>query len=251
MHLRSFVLRGLCQLSGTLTHPVLKESVDELAGRLHGLDFALDPESPQLVSIAGNICAGKTTLAKKLAKQLGCEVLFEPYDTNPFLPEVYAGKDELALDNQLYFLTARAEQLKPDVLAHGQPSMSDYVFAKELIFARRLLDARQFDLYEHVYHPFAAKVAAPVLVIYVQHPARSCLERIHVRNRPYEQKIELSFLETLSADYDRLFTDWKTCPVIRVQKTEDADVEHLGNQIRYYTACSSIVAGSTECSEVI
>ncbi len=250
MHLRSFVLKGLCQLADELVHPVLGESVRELASRLGGSDFALDAELPQLVSIAGNICAGKTTLARKLAKRLGCEVLFEPYDTNPFLPEVYAGKEELALDSQLYFLTARAEQLKPDVLGHGQPSISDYVFDKELIFARRLLDAQQFNLYEQVYHPFAANVAAPALVIYMQHSAQSCLERIHGRNRPYEQQIELSYLENLSEDYERLFADWKGCPVIRVPKAEEADVEHLANQIRHYTAGCSPVAGSKECSRI-
>jgi len=250
MHLRSFVLRGLCQLDGTLIHPVLKVSVHELAGRLGGLDFALDPESPQLISIAGNICAGKSTLARKLSERLGCEVLFEPYDTNPFLPEVYAGKEELALDSQLYFLTARAEQLKPDVLGQGRLSISDYVFDKELIFARRLLDARQFDLYERIYHPFAAEVAAPALVIYVQHPAQNCLERIHSRNRPYEQQIELSFLETLSDDYGRLFADWKMCPVIRVPNSEDADAEHLADQIIHYTIGDFVVAGRARRSEM-
>ncbi|HEC02903.1 MAG TPA: 2-amino-4-hydroxy-6-hydroxymethyldihydropteridine diphosphokinase [Phycisphaerales bacterium] len=250
MHLRSFVLEGLCQLAGDLIHPVLNEPVRELAGRLGGLNFALDPESPQLVSIAGNICAGKTTLAKKLAERLGCEVLFEPYDTNPFLPEVYAGREELALDSQLYFLTARAEQLKPDALGRERPSISDYVFDKELIFARRLLDARQFDLYERIYHPFAAQVAAPALVIYMQHPAKSCLERIHSRNRPYEQQIELPFLEALSGDYDRLFADWNTCPVIRVPNCQDADAEHLANQVLHYTIGDFAVAGRARHSEM-
>ena len=249
MHLRSFVLTGLCQLDGDLIHPVLKESARELARRLSGLDFVLDPHLPQLVSVAGNIGVGKTTLAKKLAAELGSQVLFEAYDTNPFLPEVYAGKNELALDSQLYFLTTRIEQLDPSVLAQGQTCISDYVFDKELIYARRLLDARQFALYEDIYHLVAGKVASPVLVMYMDDSPQNCLDRIHRRNRPYEQQIRLPFLEALGNDYERLLGDWKVCPVVRVPKAEDADVEHLANQVKYYTAGHVAVAGGAKHSK--
>jgi len=247
MHLRSFVLAGLSQLAGAVVHPVLKVSVAELAARLNGRNFALDPKSPQLVSIAGNIGVGKTTLAKKLSRLLHCDVLFEPYDKNPYLPEVYAGKSEVALDCQLYFLTARAEQLSPEVLGSGQIRLSDYVFDKELIYAGRLLDVSQFSLYEEVYRPFAAKVAPPVLIIYMCDSPKNCLRRIHNRNRPYEQKIELSYLEALHDDYEQLFAGWKTCPVIRVSKCEQLDVDSLANQIGYYTAagCATHTAASS------
>jgi len=245
------VLKGLCQVAGDLIHPLLKVPVDELASRLGGQDFALNPESPQLVSIAGNIGVGKTTLAKKIGRLLRCEVLFEPYDTNPYLPKVYAGRKELALDCQLYFLTARAEQLRREVLGCGQLWLSDYIFDKELIYARRMLDGRQFPLYEGIYHPFAARVAAPVLVIYMRDSAKNCLQRIRNRNRPYEQKIELSFLDTLSHDYDRLFADWKTCPIIRVPKCEEVDAEHLAHQIKHYTDGRFVVTATTENSDSI
>jgi 2-amino-4-hydroxy-6-hydroxymethyldihydropteridine diphosphokinase len=248
MHLRSFVLKGLCQLNGDLVHPVTKESVTELADRLNGCDFAPDPDLPQLVSIAGYIGVGKTTLAEKLVDRLGCKVLFESYDTNPFLSEVYAGKRELALDSQLYFLTSRVEQLDRSLIAQGQICISDYVFDKEPIYARRLLDAQQLALYEEIYLPLAAKVTAPVLVIYMQDSAKNCLDRIHNRNRPYEQQIELRFLEALSSDYGRLFADWKTCPVIRVPKSEDANIQHLAEQIRCYTAGHFVVASGAKQS---
>jgi 2-amino-4-hydroxy-6-hydroxymethyldihydropteridine diphosphokinase len=249
MHLRSFVLKGLCQLDDDLIHPILKESVRELARRLNGLDFALDPVLPQLVSVAGNIGTGKTTLAKKLAAELGCEVLFEAYDTNPFLPEVYAGRNELALDSQLYFLTTRIRQLEPATLTQGQICFSDYVFDKELIYARRLLDGQQFALYEDIYHLVSGKPAQPVLVMYMDDSPRNCLDRIHSRNRPYEQRIQLPFLETLSDDYERLFSDWNVCPVVRMPKAEDADVKHLANQVRHYTAGHVVVADGPDARE--
>jgi deoxyadenosine/deoxycytidine kinase len=82
----------------------------------------------------------------------------------------------------------------------------------------------------------------------MQDSAQNCLERIHKRNRPYEQQIELRFLETLSSDYGRLFADWKMCPVIRVPKSEDADIQHLAEQIRYYTAGHFVVASGAKQS---
>lgn len=241
MHLRSFVLEGLCELNSDLVHPVFGERVGELAKRLSGRDFALEPERPQLVSVAGVIGVGKTTLAENLAKELGCGILREPYDTNPFMPKVYAGRTEFALDSQLYFLNGRVEQLDGSVLAPGRLVVSDYVFEKELIYARRLLNAEQFALYEDIHERLRGKPASPVLVIYLWDSAQTCLDRIHNRNRPYEQRIKSGFLEMLMGDYERLFAEPKACPVIRL-KTSDLDygksetVERIANQVRYYTA---------------
>jgi deoxyadenosine/deoxycytidine kinase len=67
------------------------------------------------------------------------------------------------------------------------------------------------------------------------------LERIHRRNRPYEQRIELRFLEALSSDYEQLFSGWKICPVIRISVSKfdymkEDNIDHLINQIRSYIA---------------
>jgi len=239
MHLRSFVLKGLCQLNAKLLHPVLKEPIYELAVRLGGADFVLNPNLPQLISIAGIIGVGKTTLAKRLSNLLGGKCLFEPYDTNPFLADVYAGKKEVALDCQLYFLTFRARQLASDVLGRQQIYISDYIFDKELIYARRLLNTQQFALYNEIYPRFSVKITAPVLVIYMTDSSQNCLERIRKRGRPYEKEIQVSSLGTFASDYDNLFAEWKICPVIRLvmsklDYTKDADIEHLANQIRSY-----------------
>jgi 2-amino-4-hydroxy-6-hydroxymethyldihydropteridine diphosphokinase len=241
MHLRSFVLGGLCQLNSGLIHPVLKEPMSELAARLNGGDFVIAPNLPQLVSVAGIIGVGKTTLVKKLSSVPGWEKLFEPYDENPFMPDVYAGKKELALNSQLFFLTSRARQLDTGRLGCGRVVISDYCFDKELIYARRLLDSRQLALYEEIFPPFAAKVAKPVLVIYLTDSIANCLERIRRRNRPYEQGIKKELLEAFSSDYEELFDDWKGCPVIRLSVSEfdctrQADVKRLAEQVVNYVA---------------
>lgn len=239
MHLRSFVLKGLCQLSAELPHPVIKEPMKELANRLNNTDFVLNPELPQLVSVAGIIGVGKTTLTKKLSESFNCKLILEPYDTNPFMPDVYSGHKELALDSQLFFLTGRIEQLNHNTLARGQIAVSDYVFEKELIYARRLLNTQQLALYEKIYPLFSAEVTPPVLVIYLTDSVQNCLERIHRRNRPYEQQIKMQFLETLNSDYEQLLGNWKTCPVISISALKfmkDDDISYLTNQIKSYIA---------------
>jgi 2-amino-4-hydroxy-6-hydroxymethyldihydropteridine diphosphokinase len=241
MHLRSFVLDGLCQLDPSLVHPVLKETVVELAKRLGGADFVLRPEAPQLVSIAGPIAVGKTTLAERLAGIFKGRILHEPYNTNPFLPKVCAGVKELGLACQLYFLIHRSEQLNPQTLPLERISLSDYVFDQELIYAKRCLEADQWEVYKDVYPRYAEKVAMPALVIYLQDSATNCLDRVHMRNRPYEQRITLDFMGALREDYEQLFAGWNRCPLIRLPASEirpddGLAAEHLALQIRAYTA---------------
>ena len=241
MHLRSFVLRGLCRLNPDLIHPLMNVPVKELAARLNGCDFVPETDKPQLISIAGNIGVGKTTLTKKLADFFNCSAFYEPYDTNPFMPDVYAGKKELALDSQLFFLTSRVEQLNREKLSPGTIYISDYIFDKELIYAEALLYPQQLVLYKEIYEIFAKKVSPPVLVIYMQDSPQNCLERIHSRNRPYEQQIQLSFLQKLDYDYDHLFADWKLSPVIKIKTSQldysnNKSIEQLLNQIKYYIA---------------
>ena len=247
LHLRSFVLDGLCQLDPELVHPLLGASVTELAGRLNGRDFTLDPEAPALVSVAGLIGVGKTTLVSRLTGSLQGEVLLEPYDTNPFLPQVYAGRKDLALDCQLYFLLGRAAQLAPEALTAGKVSLTDYVFEKELVYARRLLDIEQLKLYEQIYEAIVEKVAAPILVIYLQDTPEHCLERIHSRNRPYEQTIGQEFLESLYGDYEELFAGWRKCPVVRLPAEnvglgDEAAIKHLTLQVNAYIASGETAA---------
>jgi 2-amino-4-hydroxy-6-hydroxymethyldihydropteridine diphosphokinase len=240
MHLRSFVLEGLRQLNPKLEHPVLNETVDTLAGRLNGGDFVLRPVMPQLISIAGNIGAGKTTLAKIIADAFKCPAIFEAYDTNPFLAKVYAGNHDLALDSQLYFLFTRFEQLNPASLEKGKPVVTDYLFQKEQIYAKLLLNAEQLALYQKFYSIVSPAVADPVLVIHLQNPPTQCLERIHKRSRPYEQRIESSFLEAVGAGYEQGLRDWKICPVIWLSNFDCFDkktIDSLVRQLKYYLVC--------------
>jgi deoxyguanosine kinase len=241
MHLRSFVLKGLAELNPDFVHPVLKHTVGELVSRLNGRDYIINPNVPQLVSMAGIIGVGKTTLAKGLAENLGAQLLLEAYDTNPFLAKVYAGQKELALDSQLHFLASRAEQIGVGTLNDGQIAVSDYVFDKEKIYAKRLLDPAQHSLYSKINKTFAEKINPPVLLIYLKDTAQNCLDRIHKRNRPYEQRISLEFLQIQYDDYEELVAEWTQCPVITVAISEfdcrdAAKIAKLTQEVKAYIA---------------
>jgi deoxyguanosine kinase len=206
MHLRSFVLKGICELDVSIIHPVLGVSMGELAKRLNGGDFFVDEKKPQLISVAGVIGVGKTTLGLGLAGRFGSELLREAYDTNPFLAEAYEGKD-VALDSQLYFLMSRFEQLGSNKLAAGEPVVSDYVFEKDRIFAKQTLNDAQFAEYSVWAEKIATAVSEETVVVYLRDEIEVILERIHKRNRSYEQRIELDWLERLGAEYDKLFSE--------------------------------------------
>jgi len=239
VHLRSFVLKGLCELDSQLIHPVLKESVSVLYSRLNGKDFYFDAAHPRLISIAGVIGAGKTTLAEGLRDVFGFRLIKEAYDTNPFLAKVYAGQKSLALDSQLYFLLSRCEQLRPDSFVPDSIAVSDYIMDKEMIYARIWLDAVQFEIYRKLNAVMSKTVALPAIAIYLKLSPQKALERIKKRSRSYEQGIDLSFLEKLHIGYEKLFETFNRCPVI----TLDADsvdfrqpqqIKQFGKKINYY-----------------
>ena len=241
MHLRSFVLKPLAQLNPDAKHPLLNRSIETLAKRLNGHDFFLNPSLPQLISIAGIIGVGKTTLAKNLTDTIGCQLLLEDYDKNPFMPLVYNGNTDLALDSQLYFLNSRLAQLDINNLSPGQPVITDYIFEKELIYAKKLLNNDQFISYEKLNRSHSGCVAAAQLIIYLTDTAENCLNRIRNRNRPYEQKIDSQFLNSLIADYDSLLANWTACPMIHLcvsgfNCTEPGQIKNLANEIKYYIA---------------
>jgi len=242
MHLRTFALDGLCELKPDLIHPVLQETVRTLAERLNGGNFTLNGAVPQLICITGNIGAGKTTLARTLAKFLNCETILEQYDTNPYLPQVYAGRKEVALDSEMYFLKSRTEQLS--TLPAGRLFIADYLVQKQLIYAKIILEQAQFAAFEQAYNDALPRLSSPVLVIHLEQTPDVCLDRIHIRNRPYEQKIETDFLRDIAAGYKDLLAGWKSFPVIRLVNFDclgRAAVERLAEQIKHYVVADSVV----------
>ncbi len=239
MHLRSFVLNGICEIDENVIHPVLNETVKILRDRLNGQDFVIDPEKPKLVSIAGVVGVGKTTLARGLAVMTDGQLIEENYDDNPYLSQVYAGKVEYALKSELYFVNSSAEQLNHSNLETGHIYVSDYVFEKAFVYANRWLDQQHLVEYKQEYSKLEKQVIDASIVINMKDDLKRCLERIKIRQRPYEQEIGIEFLANLQSDYDDLFQSWKKCPVITVDcrnfnATDGESVRKLAQEIEMY-----------------
>jgi len=169
-----------------------------------------------LIAIAGVVGVGKTTLARNLAELLGAPFIREEYDRNPFLPRLLRGDKTVALPAELFFLLGRARQLDAAAIPPGATAVCDYIFDKNRLFAELTLDTEQLALYSQAERAVLPRIAEPRVVIHLTDTMDNCIARIRRRGRDYEQSITPAWLERLSDAYDRLFTNWQGCPVVRI-----------------------------------
>lgn len=173
---------------------------------------------PGYVVVEGPIGVGKTTLARRLAKSFGSELLLEGADENPFLERFYRNRRRGALPTQLFFLFQRARQMESFQQADMfQPvRVSDFLMEKDRLFAELTLDEHEFRLYDQVYGHVVSDVPVPDLVIYLQAPVDVLLGRIARRGINYEQKIDAKYLRQLSDAYARFFHHYEAAPLLIV-----------------------------------
>ncbi len=190
---------------------------------------------PRYIAVEGPIGVGKTSLAKRLAKSFNYEILLEKSEDNPFLERFYHDQKQMALATQLFFLFQRAQQiqdLRQDDMFEPV-RVADFLMEKDRLFARQNLDNDEFELYEKVYEHLTIDAPHPDLVIYLQAPVDTLLERIQKRGIAAEQLIEKDYLENLIDAYTRFFHYYDKSTLLMVNSTEidlvnnDADYEQL------------------------
>lgn len=199
------------------------------------------PASPhRYVVVEGPIGVGKTSLARRLARSFGSELILEQADENPFLERFYRNPKSAALQTQLFFLFQRTRQLE-DMRQHDlfdTVRVADYLIDKDRLFAQLTLDEEEYALYDQIYERLATDTPLPDLVIYLQAPVDVLLERVARRGIRYEQEIEREYLEKLQEAYARFFHAYDSSPLLIVNAAQadfvsnDQDYNQLFEQIK-------------------
>jgi deoxyguanosine kinase len=177
------------------------------------------------IVIEGLIGVGKSTLSRLLRDEWGAKLVLEPAADNPFLEPYYQDPARFALPVQFFYLITRWRQQATIRQTDLFESMvvSDYLFAKDRLFAEKTLPPDELALYDQFMGALGGSSPTPDLLVYLEAPTAVLMKRIEKRNAPGEERITTAYLEDLRIRYDRLLAGWDRCPVLRLDN-RDMDV---------------------------
>lgn len=192
------------------------------------------------IVVEGPIGVGKSSLTNILSERFAARKVMEVVEENPFLSSFYADRAKFAFQTQMFFLLSRFKQqqklFQQDLFA--AVTVSDYLFAKDRIFAHLTLDPNELSLYERIFEELGPRVAKPDLVIYMQARLEVLLHRIRKRGREFERKFDAQYLEDLCKAYNEFFFHYQDTPLLVVNTSDidfvnnPEDLENLINVVK-------------------
>lgn len=216
MQNRLFVLLPLQDLKSDWKHPIFLKSIPELIAdckdensckAISNLKFPSKKftiNQFNYVAIEGNIGAGKTTLATRIAEDFNAKLILERFADNPFLPKFYKDQNRFAFPLEMSFLADRYQQLSDDLSQFDLFKdfvVADYHIFKSLIFAKVTLQEDEFRLYKTLFDIIYKEMPRPDLYVYLYQNTDRLLQNIKKRGRNFEQEIPADYLEKINQGY--------------------------------------------------
>ena len=200
--------------------------------------------SKKYIVVEGPIGVGKTSLAKMLAAEFQAGTIFESVEDNPFLTKFYQDRETYAFQNQLFFLLSRYHQqtklIQQDLF--NQATVSDYLFAKDKIFASLTLSAEELALYHQIYQLLDPRLPRPDLVVYLQARPEVLYKRLKKRDKSYERSVTPEYLTEVAQAYNQFFFHYDESPLLVVNTSEIdfvASSQDFGDLIREINSMGS------------
>ena len=159
------------------------------------------------IAIVGNIGAGKTTLASKLAQHFKWDLYLEAVENNPYLKDFYEDMERWAFHLQVYFLNSRFSQVQKIQDSSRSVIQDRTIYEDAFIFAKNLhqsglMSTRDYENYFALFQSMISMVKAPDLMIYLKADLPRLIGQIEKRNRDYENSISINYLRNLNEHYN-------------------------------------------------
>ncbi|KIL52621.1 MULTISPECIES: deoxynucleoside kinase [Jeotgalibacillus] len=176
-----------------------------------------------VITIAGTVGVGKSTMTRTLAEHLQFRTSFEKVEANPYLDKFYKDFEKWSFHLQVYFLAERFKEQKR-MFEYGGGFIQDRsiyedtgIFAK-MHYEKGTMSPVDYETYTSL---FEAMVMTPYfphpnLLIYLEGSLDSILDRIQKRGRPMEQETPLAYWEEMHQRYENWINSFNACPVLRL-----------------------------------
>ena len=189
------------------------------------------------IAIAGNIGAGKTSLAKKLSKSLKYKSYYEDVIANPYLDDFYNHMERWSFNLQIYFLNSRFKQLVAIEKGNENVIQDRTIYEDAFIFAPNLnamglMTKRDYDNYLSLFDTMTNLVKPPDLLVYLQSSIPNLVNKIHKRGRDYEKTISIEYLSRLNERYEAWITNYNHGKLLKINVD---DLDFVENKTDYQT----------------
>lgn len=160
-------------------------------------------------SFAGNIGAGKSTTASRVADSLRLPLLAERVSGHPYLNLFYADPAQWAFRLQMFNLAERSRQIL-EAFELGS-FVLDRSFEEDLIYvdvalSRGFISDQEHDIYGQLFELALRVLPRPTRLFYLRAPNPDVLHlRIIQRSRGSEAGLDLDYLRELQERYDSWF----------------------------------------------